>query len=235
MITKRVHNSWKLLLSVCLLALPMWGQTGQDSEAKNTPRGTDLKSLLGLNSHRKQEASVTSAANSSSAPGNASAADSNFVIGNEDVLAINVWKEPDVSRLVPVRPDGRVSLPLIGELQAAGKTPKQLQAEITNGLQSFISEPEVTVIVQEIKSQRFNILGHVQRPGSYLLSPPMTVVDAIAVAGGFRDFAKTKSIYVLRNDASKQVRLPFNYTKVIKGTDSEQNIQLQPRDTIVVP
>jgi len=159
----------------------------------------------------------------------------NFIIGNEDVLAINVWKEPEISRAVPVRSDGKISLPLAGELQAAGKTPKQLEAEIGAGLKSYIAEPEVTVIVQEIRSQKFNILGHVQKPGSYVLVPPMTVVDAIAVAGGFRDFAKVKSIYVLRDDGGKQVRLPFNYKQVIKGSHSGQNIQVQPRDTIVVP
>ncbi len=157
------------------------------------------------------------------------------MIGNEDVLAISVWKEAELSRVIPVRTDGKISLPLIGELQASGKTPNQLQAEITQGLRSFMSEPEVTVIVQEIKSKRFNILGHVQKPGSYLLNPPTTLVDAIAIAGGFRDFAKIKRIYVLRDDGGKEIRLPFNYKQVIKGSHTDQNIELQPRDTIVVP
>jgi polysaccharide export outer membrane protein len=205
---------------IALLATSLWGQSGQNAAATH-----DLQ----------QQASLMARASEASVPREASVANSNFVIGNEDVLAISVWKEPELSRVIPVRTDGKISIPLIGELQASGKTPKQLQAEITGGLQSFISEPEVTVIVQEIKSLRFNILGHVQKPGSYLLSPPMTLVDAIAIAGGFRDFAKTKSIYVLRDDGGKQVRLPFNYKQVIKGSHSDQNIQLQPRDTIVVP
>jgi polysaccharide export outer membrane protein len=162
--------------------------------------------------------------------------DNTYVIGVDDVLAINVWKEPDVSRTVPVRSDGKISLPLAGEVQASGETPKQLEKALAAKLQSFISEPEVTVIVTEVRSQKFNILGMVAKPGSYPLTNSSTVLDAIAQAGGFRDFAKQKSIYVLRqNPDGSQVRLPFNYKEVIKGKDSAQNIKLQPRDTIVVP
>jgi polysaccharide biosynthesis/export protein len=159
-----------------------------------------------------------------------------YVIGVDDVLAINVWKEPDVSRTVPVRSDGKISLPLAGEVQASGETPLQLEKLLATKLQSFISEPEVTVIVSEVKSQKFNILGMVSRPGSFPLTNSATVLDAIALAGGFRDFAKQKSIYILRqNPDGSQSRLPFNYKEVIKGKDSAQNIKLQPRDTIVVP
>jgi polysaccharide biosynthesis/export protein len=159
-----------------------------------------------------------------------------FLIGVDDVLAINVWKEPEISRSVPVRSDGKISLPLIGEVSAAGQSPKKLEAEIAQRLQNYISEPEVTVIVQEIKSQRFNILGLVARPGSYALAGPTTVLDAIAGAGGFRDFAKKKSIYVLRqNEDGTQTRVAFNYSDVIKGKNSSQNVTLEPRDTVVVP
>jgi polysaccharide export outer membrane protein len=127
-------------------------------------------------------------------------------------------------------------LPLAGEIQASGETPRQLEKELAAKLQSFISEPEVTVIVTEVKSQKFNILGQVSKPGSYPLTNSSTVLDAIAQAGGFRDFAKQKSIYILRqNPDGSQSRLPFNYKDVIKGKDSAQNIKLQPRDTIVVP
>jgi polysaccharide biosynthesis/export protein len=162
--------------------------------------------------------------------------DNGFQIGADDVLAINVWKEPEISRSVPVRSDGKVSLPLVGEVQASGQTPKQLETEISKKLTNYISEPEVTVIVQQIKSQRFNILGQVTKPGTYPLSNPTTVLDAIALAGGFRDFAKKKSIYVLRQtpDGSSS-RLPFNYKDVIKGKDPQQNIRLEPRDTVYVP
>jgi len=159
-----------------------------------------------------------------------------YVIGVDDVLAINVWKEPDVSRTVPVRSDGKISLPLAGEVQASGETPLQLEKLLATKLQSFISEPEVTVIVSEVKSQKFNVLGMVSKPGSYPLTNSATVLDAIALAGGFRDFAKQKSIYILRqNPDGSQSRLPFNYKEVIKGKDSAQNVRLQPRDTIVVP
>jgi|SRR5579862_329451 len=162
--------------------------------------------------------------------------DANFVIGMDDVLSINVWKEAEISRSVPVRSDGKISLPLAGEVQAAGQTPLQLEVEIANRLQKYISEPEVTVMVQQINSQKFNILGLVVKPGSYPLTNAPTVLDAIALAGGFRDFAKKKSIYILRqNPGGGQSRVPFNYKAVIKGKNADQNVPLQPRDTVVVP
>jgi len=172
-------------------------------------------------------------ADTSAAP---KAHDDSFVIGNDDVLAINVWKEPDISRSIPVRSDGKISLPLVGEVQAAGRTPLKLEHDIAARLKNYIGEPEVTVIVQQINSQKFNILGQVNKPGSYVLTNSATVLDAIAVAGGFRDFAKTKSIYVLRQSPDgSQTRIPFNYKDVINGKNPTQNVKLQPRDTIVVP
>jgi polysaccharide export outer membrane protein len=162
--------------------------------------------------------------------------DDSFVIGANDVLAVNVWKEPDISRSVPVRSDGKISLPLAGEVQAAGMTPLKLEQDIASKLKNYISEPEVTVIVQQINSQKFNILGMVSKPGSYSLTNSSTVLDAIALAGGFRDFAKQKSVYVLRqNSDGTQSRMPFNYKEVVKGKNSAQNVKLQPNDTIVVP
>lgn len=159
-----------------------------------------------------------------------------FVIGNDDRLAINVWKEPDLTRTIPVRSDGKISLPLIGEVQATGRTPLQLEQEISAKLLAYVTEPEVTVIVEQINSQKFNILGQVTKPGSYSLVSAMTILDAIAAAGGFRDFAKQKSVYVLRQNAGgSETRIPFNYKDVIKGKNSQQNIKLQPGDTIVVP
>ncbi len=161
--------------------------------------------------------------------------DNSFVIGNDDRLAINVWKEPDLTRTIPVRSDGKISLPLVGELQAAGRTPLQLEQDIAAKLKNFITEPEVTVIVEQINSQKFNILGQVAKPGSYSLAVATTVLDAIAAAGGFRDFAKQKSIYILRQNNGGETRIAFNYKDVIKGKNPEQNIKLEPRDTIVVP
>src|SRR5580704_13644403 len=156
--------------------------------------------------------------------------DNSFVIGNDDVLTINVWKEPDVSqRSIPVRSDGKISLPLVGEVQASGWTPLSLEQDIAAKLKNYIGEPEVTVIVQQINSQKFNILGQVTRPGTYPISNSATVLDALALAGGFRDFAKQKSIYILRqNPDGTQKRLPFNYKDVVKGKDSAQYVKLQP-------
>jgi polysaccharide export outer membrane protein len=162
--------------------------------------------------------------------------DDSYIIGNDDVLAINVWKEPDISRSIPVRSDGKISLPLVGEVQATGQTPLKLEKDIAGKLQNYISEPEVSVMVQQSNSQKFNILGQVAKPGSYAIANSPTVLDAIALAGGFRDFAKQKSIYILRQSRDgKDVRLPFNYKDVIKGKSLEQNVKIQARDTIVVP
>jgi polysaccharide biosynthesis/export protein len=163
--------------------------------------------------------------------------DNSFVIGNDDVLTINVWKEPDVSqRGIPVRSDGKISLPLVGEVQAAGRTPLSLEQDIAARLKSYIADADVTVMVQQINSQKYNVLGQVTKPGAYSLTNSQTVLDAIAIAGGFRDFAKQKSIYILRQNPDGTVtRLPFNYKNVVKGQDPGQNIKLQPRDTIVVP
>jgi len=149
---------------------------------------------------------------------------------------INVWKEQEISRSLPVRSDGRISLPLAGEVQAAGRTPLQLEEEITDKLRSYITEPEVTVMVQQINSKKFNILGQVAKPGSYPLTTETTILDAISESGGFRDFAKKKGIYVLRQGPNgAETRISFNYNDVIKGRKSEQNIKLQSNDTIVVP
>lgn len=169
------------------------------------------------------------------APGG-KAHDNSYIIGVDDLLAINVWKEPEVSKTVPVRSDGKISLPLAGEVQASGQTPVQLEQELTAKLKNYISEPEVTVIVEKINSEKFNILGMVAKPGSFSLTSASTVLDAIALSGGFRDFAKQKSIYVLRkNPDGTESRLPFNYKKIIKGKNMAQNIKLQSGDTIVVP
>jgi polysaccharide export outer membrane protein len=162
--------------------------------------------------------------------------DDSFVIGNDDVLAINVWKEPDLSRSIPVRSDGRISMPLLGDLQAAGLTPLKLEQDIADKLQPYIAQPEVAVMVQQINSQKFNILGKVAKPGTYPLTNSATVLDAIALAGGCRDFAKQGSIYILRQTPDGgESRISFNYKDVIKGKNTRQNIRLQPHDTIVVP
>jgi len=178
---------------------------------------------------------TTSASSASTKTTAAKPHDDSFVIGNDDVLAINVWKEPDISRSIPVRSDGKISLPLVGEVQASGLTPLTLEKDIAGKLKNFISEPEVTVMVQQVNSQKFNILGQVARPGSYVIANSPTVLDAIALAGGFRDFAKQKSIYVLRQNDGKDTRLAFNFKDVSQGKNMSQNVKLQPGDTIIVP
>jgi polysaccharide biosynthesis/export protein len=164
------------------------------------------------------------------------AEDPSYVIGTDDLLAINVWNEPDLRQSVPVRPDGKISLPLIGDIQAAGLTPAQLQKDIAAKLKTYITHPDVTVIVQQINSKKYNILGRVAKPGSYPLSTTTTVLDAIARAGGFQDFAKEKDVYILREKVGgDETRIAFNYKDVIRGKHPEQNIKLKPGDTIVVP
>ena len=159
-----------------------------------------------------------------------------YILGPDDILAINVWKEPEISRTLPVRPDGNISLPLLGDVPASGRTPTELQEDIRQKLGSYLSTPEVTVLVQEAKSHKFNIVGEVEKPGLYVMSGPMTVLDAIAFAGGLRDFAKETKIYVLRaNKDGTRVRLPINYKELIKGSKATADLTLQPRDTVVVP
>jgi polysaccharide export outer membrane protein len=162
-------------------------------------------------------------------------ADPNYVIGAQDVLDINVWKEPDVSRTVPVRPDGKISLPLLNDVQAAGLTPAQLAAQITESLKKYVTSPQVTVIVSTINSQRVYILGEVTRPGAFPLIPGMSVLQALSSAGGFTQFAKVKSIFVRRIENGKETKYPFNYKEVINGKKPEQDILLKAGDTIVVP
>jgi len=162
--------------------------------------------------------------------------ESDYVIGNDDILAINVWKEPDLCRSIPVRSDGKISLPLVGEILAAGRTPLQLEQDIAIKLKNYLTIPEVTVMVEKINSENFNIVGQVTKPGSYALSLAPTVMDAIATAGGFRDFARQKSIYILRQTSGGgKSRIAFNYKGYIKGKNSCQNVRLHPHDTIVVP
>jgi len=159
----------------------------------------------------------------------------NYVIGAQDVLDIDVWKEPELTRQVPVRPDGKISLPLLNDVQAAGLTPTKLADEIGDGLKKYITDPQVTVIVSAINSQRVYILGEVTRAGAYPLLPGMTVLQALSSAGGFTEFANSKKIYVLRQDKGKQEKFPFNYKDVVNGKKTQENITLDAGDTIVVP
>jgi polysaccharide export outer membrane protein len=157
-----------------------------------------------------------------------------YVIGADDTLHIAVWKEPDLTATLPVRPDGKISLPLLNDVPAAGMTPMQLAASITEKLKKYIADPRVTVVVTAMNSRRVFVTGEVAHPGAMPLLPNMTVLQALSNAG-FTQFANLKKIYLLRNENSKQVKLPFNYKDVVKGDHPEQNIKLIPGDTIVVP
>lgn len=160
---------------------------------------------------------------------------SGYVVGDSDVLHVNVWKEPEVSQTVVVRTDGNISLPLINEVRVSGLTPLQIQELIAEKLKNFLNNPQVTVTVAEIHSKRAFITGEVSRPGTYSLNADTTVLQLIAQAGGFTPFAKKDGIVVLRTDNGKQERLKFKYKEVVQGKKTEQNIALHPGDTVVVP
>jgi polysaccharide export outer membrane protein len=164
----------------------------------------------------------------------ASSVPASYVIGPEDTLHVSVWKEPDLTETVPVRSDGKISMPLLNDVQAAGLTPSKLADSITQQLKKYLADPRVTVVVTGMNSQKIYVLGEVTHTGAMPLTPDMTVLQAIASAG-FTQFANTKGIYVLRTENGKQLKLPFNYKQVIKGEDIKQNIVLKPGDTIVVP
>ena len=157
-----------------------------------------------------------------------------YIIGPEDTLFVSVWKEPDLTATLPVRADGMISLPLLNDVQAAGLTPMQLAASITEKLKKFVSDPRVTVVVTQMNSQRIYVTGEVAHSGAMNLTPDMTVLQALASAG-FTQFANTKGIYVLRSENGTQKKYPVNYKKLVKGEANDQNILLKPGDTIVVP
>lgn len=159
---------------------------------------------------------------------------SDYVIGADDTLHVSVWKENDMNVTLPVRPDGKISLPLLNDVQAAGMTPMQLAASITEKLKKYISDPRVTVTITAMNSQRIYVLGEVTHTGAMALLPHMTVLQALSSAG-FTQFANLKAIYLLRNENGQQVKMRFNYKDAIKGRGDQQNIVLKPGDTIVVP
>ena len=179
--------------------------------------------------------SQAKAENTASTAPKAAATDANYIIGGQDMLDINVWKEAELSRSVQVRPDGKISLPLLNDVQAAGLTPTQLAAQLTDGLKKYVTDPQVTVMVTQINSQRIYILGEVNRAGAYPLLPAMTILQGLSSAGGFTQFANQKKIYMFRVENGKQVKFPFNYKDVIDGKQPDENVILKAGDTIVVP
>lgn len=159
-----------------------------------------------------------------------------YRIGPGDVLQVTVWKEPDASLpQVTVRNDGKISMPLVKEVEVVGLTPLALEKMLAEKIGKFINTAEVTVAVREVHSKKIYILGAVKKEGPVSLNSPMTVLQAIVEAGGLNDYAKRKKIYILRSENGKQVRMPFDYVAVIKGERMDQNIMVMADDTIVVP
>jgi polysaccharide export outer membrane protein len=197
-------------------------------------------SVAAQNAAKEKEKSTTD-----SSPGQASSGQSSsgqpmsvagpsYLIGADDVLLVSVWKEPDLTITLPVRPDGNISMPLLNDVPAAGLSPTQLAASITEKLKKYVADPRVTVIVTQINSQKVYVTGEVLHTGAIQLLPNMTVLQALADAG-FTQFANTKGIYVLRDENGRQQKIPVNYKRLVKGQAIDQNIILKPGDTIVVP
>jgi polysaccharide biosynthesis/export protein len=158
-----------------------------------------------------------------------------YKIGPDDVLNISVWKNEAISRIVPVRPDGKISLPLLNDVQAAGLTPEQLREVIREKLTEYESAPEVSVTVAEVRSFKISVLGEVLHPGRFELRSSTTVLDALALAGGFKDFAATTRIIILRSEGNGSKRILFNYKKAIAAGGEAENFLLDPGDIILVP
>jgi polysaccharide biosynthesis/export protein len=162
--------------------------------------------------------------------------DADYAIGPDDVLTVVVWREKDLSGDVVVRPDGRITLPLVGDLEARGLTPEALRQRINQAMTKYVAEPSVTVIVKQINSRKVFITGQVAKPGAFSLTKPTTVLQLISMAGGLLEFAKGKDIVIARSDVNgQQAALPFNYKDVLKGKKLDQNIILRPGDTVLVP
>jgi polysaccharide export outer membrane protein len=165
----------------------------------------------------------------------ATALPNGYLIGPADVLSIVFWRDKDMSADVIVRPDGKISLPLLDEVQAAGLTPEQLRAHLVAAAAKFVEEPNATVVVKEIHSRKVFITGNVTKPGTYDLTGDLTVLQLIAMAGGLQEYADKKGIVILRTENGRQQTHKFNYKDVIKQRHVEQNLVLKPGDTVVVP
>ena len=167
------------------------------------------------------------------APSSRTSAD--YLIGADDVLDVNVWKEQELTRTLQVRPDGKISMPLLNDVQAAGLTPTQLAQSISDRLKKYLTAPQVTVMVTQINSQRVYVTGEVAHAGAYAVLPGMTVLQAITAAGGLTPFANGKKIFLMRNENGVPAKYPFNYKDVLDGRKPEQNLKVKAGDTVVVP
>lgn len=196
-----------------------------------------LTGLMLVGSAGAQQAAVKSAPAKTplAAPAMGVPVASDYIIGPEDMLQVSIWKNEAMSRTLPVRPDGKISLPLLHDITAAGLTPLQLRDKIAAALAEFMPNPEVSVSVMQVNSYRVSVLGEVQKPGVLQLKAPTTVLEALALAGGFRDFASPSKIVIFRKDGSGQTqRLRFNYNRAV-GAGGEENVSLKSGDVVVVP
>jgi polysaccharide export outer membrane protein len=208
------------LACLALLALACTGLWAQENPGANAPP--------------PEKSAVPEKSAAPEAQKSAAGVPADYTIGADDVLHISVWKEPEMDVTLPVRPDGKVSMPLLDDVQAAGMTPMQLGVSIKEKLKKFIADPRVTVVVTAMNSQRIYVLGEVTHTGPMALLPHMTMLQALSTAG-FTQFANVKAIYLLRTQDGQQTKIHFNYKDAIRGRGDQQNIVLKPGDTIVVP
>lgn len=208
-----------------------------DSAIRMSRSTASQRRLLGLTAHFVISGLAFMTVIRAGAPANTpSILTTHFVIGPGDVLSINVFKEPEASvQSIVVRPDGFISMPMVKEVEAAGLTPVELEKVLSQRFARFLRDADVAVIVKEIHSEKVYVIGAVKKEGPIPIRGPLTVLQAIAEAGGLTDYAKRGKLYILRRENGKEVQLPFHYMAVIRGEHSEQNIVLLPGDTVVVP
>jgi polysaccharide export outer membrane protein len=235
-----VNRVFSAIVALTIAATPLAAQTPAPTTPQPPPTGVPAPSPgTAKPAQPAQPTTAKPTPPGTSKPAQPAAAEivppPDYVIGAEDVLNIVIWREKDLSVEVMVRPDGKVSVPLLNDVQAAGLTPEQFRQQLTAAAAKFVAEPSVTVIVRAINSRKVFITGEVRSPGTYPLIGPTTVLQLLALAGGTTEFAKVKDIGVLRTESGRTVRLPFNYREVSRGRRIDQNVLLRPGDTVVVP
>lgn len=216
------------LIPVLVMALAGSGSSafsGQNSQDSQKP---SQSSIVVSGEH-------SSGGDRSAAVAPSSKVSSDYLIGSDDVLDVNVWKEQELTRTLQVRPDGKISMPLLNDVQAAGLTPTQLAQAITDKLKKYLTAPQVTVMITQINSQRVYVTGEVTRPGAYPVLPGMSILQAITSAGGLTPFANGKKIFLMRSENGVQAKYPFSYKEVLDGRKAEENLKVKAGDTIVVP
>jgi polysaccharide export outer membrane protein len=215
----RGFSSMGLALALCLVTASPWltAQEAQPPAAQPQPAPEPVKPEV---VETTKPMTVPAAVDPNS-----------YKLGPDDVVFVRVWREPDLSGTMAVRPDGKITLPLINEIQASGLTPVQLGAEVTAALSKFVNNPQVMVAVQAVRSKRYYMSGEIQRAGAYPLASPTTIFEALTMAGGFHEFANKKKIMIIRGGK----RFRFNWNQVVKGKNLEQNILLESGDQVIVP